>query len=203
MSAQTKTDNHNPEAKLLLRRYFLCKYHAQQPPRVMDCFQGSGFIWNELAKEFTLGSYWGMDIKPKSGRLKIDSARVLEQSGWQADVVDLDAYGSPWKHWMNLCRTFCGSELTVFLTIGVVQFNGVSNYDKSVLRMAGYSLKTRPPNSLGSRLNDHALGFALGFSESNGLTIGELREAFPQKNARYIGLRIEKRCCKDHNDATP
>lgn len=199
MNAQVKTDNHNPEAKLALRRYFLQKYHVAKPPRVMDCFQGSGILWSQLANEFTMDAYWGMDIKPKPGRLKIDSARVLQQNGWSADIVDLDAYGSPWQHWMNLCRTFQGDAVTVFLTIGMVRVMG-GNFDNALLRLAGYTLSKRPPNSLGARLNDHALPFALGFAERNGLAVAEAVEAFPQKNARYIGIRLQNKSVKNDCD---
>src|SRR5438067_975429 len=116
--SQTKTDNHNAAAKLALRRHFLRQLAAQgEAIQVLDCFQGEGVMWKTLRSEFPVAGYWGVDVKPKKGRLKIDSARILEQSGWTQNVVDLDAYGSPWKHFQNLIAT-CQHSVTVFLTIG-------------------------------------------------------------------------------------
>lgn len=69
MSQQTKTDKHYLVAKLLLRRHFLARCHAEKPPRVQDCLQCSGLLWLKLSREFPLDSYWGVDLKPKKGRL--------------------------------------------------------------------------------------------------------------------------------------
>lgn len=189
----TKTDNHNPEAKLELRRYFLRKYHADKAPRVMDCFQGQGLLWEKLSAEFKLANYWGVDMKPKKGRLKIDSARILSQRGWMADVVDLDAYGSPWGHWMQLCETCETDNVTIFLTIGMVKQNGFASMDSSMATMAGCVFKTKAPRTLLGRIVTGTLPFALRHAKERGLDALEIVEAFPQKNARYIGLRMEKR----------
>lgn len=188
----TKTDNHNPAAKLALRRHFLRKYHRRTPPRVLDCFQGSGLLWLKLGNEFDLASYWGVDLKPKKGRLKIDSARILEQRGWEADVVDLDAYGSPWTHWRHLVRTFEGEAVTVFLTVGMVRMGG-GNFDRAVLDLTGCRFQRLSlPNSLGVRLSDHVLGSALGVARDSGLAAVEVQEAFPQGRARYLGVRLQR-----------
>lgn len=187
----TKTDNHNPAAKLALRRHFLRRYH-RRPPRVFDCFQGSGLLWLKLGSEFDLASYWGVDLKPKKGRLKIDSARVLEQRGWEADVVDLDAYGSPWTHWAHLVRTFEGQAVTVFLTVGMVRIGG-GNFDRSVLDLTGCRFRRLVlPKGLGVRLSDHVLGSALGVARDAGLEAVEVQEAFPQGRARYLGVRLQR-----------
>lgn len=97
-----KTDNKDPAAKLELRRHFLRTYHARGPVHVLDCCQATGFLWRTLRAEFAVTSYWGLDLKPKKGRLQLDSVRVLQQRGWNQNVVDVDTYGSPWKHWAAL-----------------------------------------------------------------------------------------------------
>ncbi len=189
----TKTDNHNPATKLLLRRHFLGRYHRDRAPRVLDCFQGSGLIWGQLGAEFPIASYWGVDLKPKKGRLKIDSARILEQEGWAADVVDLDAYGSPWTHWRNLVRTFRGDRVSVFLTFGMVKMFGLSaNCDATVLDMAGCRFSRPLPTSLRSRFNGWALDYALGDARKHELDAVEVQEAFPQGRARYIGVHLTR-----------
>lgn len=97
-----KTDNTNLPAKLDLRRRFLRKYHAEDPANVLDCCQGDGVIWKTLRREFTIAGYWGVDTKRKPGRLRLDSSRILAQAGWLQNVVDIDTYGSPWRHWLAM-----------------------------------------------------------------------------------------------------
>jgi hypothetical protein len=198
---QTKTDNHSPDAKLDLRRHFLRKLRdAGDPIRVMDCFQGSKLLWGQLESEFQIASYWGVDLKEKKGRLKLDSSRILEQEGWNQNVIDLDAYGSPWKHWRNLITT-CKHNVTIFLTIGMVRIAG-GNFDKAVLNLAGIEFrKMKLPNSLGVKLSARALDYALAAAELFKLHPVEILEAFPQNNARYIGIRLEYRPEPKENDA--
>jgi hypothetical protein len=191
--SKTKTDNHNATAKLELRRYFLRKLvEANEPITVLDCFQGEGVMWNKLRCEFPIAGYWGVDVKPKKGRLKIDSARILNQPGWTQNVVDLDAYGSPWQHFLNLIST-CRHSVTVFLTIGMVKIGG-GNCGKAALEIAGLRFnKLKLPGSLGVKVlaDGHRMLFdALALAEMRGFKIGEIFEAFPQKNARYIGLKM-------------
>lgn len=69
----TKTDNAHLEDKLKLRRMYL----DQLKPgfSVIDCCAGSGHIWNQLRQEYEC-QYWGIDVKPKPGRLAAKSERV-------------------------------------------------------------------------------------------------------------------------------
>lgn len=70
-----------------------------------------------LRTEFAIAQYWGVDVTPKSGRLKIDSVRILGQPGLEQNVIDIDTYGSPWKYWFALTRN-AHASLTVFPTSG-------------------------------------------------------------------------------------
>jgi hypothetical protein len=190
MAESKKTDNHNLPAKLELRRYFLRKYHSA-PLSVLDCCQATGRIWSALRDEFATTDYWGVDLKPHKGRLKIDSVRILDQPGWTQNVIDIDAYGSPWKHYFALLRN-CRHDVTVFLTIGMVKIGG-GNYDNALLSVLGLDLKTLElPNSLGARLIDVALQHALCAPSSHGLRPVEAMEAPGDGNARYIGIRLQK-----------
>jgi hypothetical protein len=179
----TKKDNHNPRAKLELRRYFLRKYHDDgQPIHVLDCCQGSGVLWGTLRAEFPVASYWGVDLKPKKGRIKLDSVRVLQQPGWPQNVVDVDTYGSPWKHWAailgNLLR-----PITVFLTIGQWQMGT----DRLILSALGLGRLKVPP---GIAIKLHGLGLQYLLGQA-GAWIVEAIEAISDGSARYIGLRLE------------
>lgn len=192
MAKSKKTDNHDPTAKLELRRYFLEKYHSAEPPHVLDCCQGSGLLWEQLRKEFPVASYWGLDVKRKKGRLKIDSVRVLQQAGWPQNIIDVDTYGSPWKHWRALLLN--GQfPLTVFLTIGsvILAQGGGRSLSKVEAEAIGLgSLKL--PQGFGPRLGIIATDYLLSSPYKAGINIVEAVEAVSHGNARYIGVRLEK-----------
>jgi len=182
-----KTDNHNPEAKLKLRRYFLEKYHADGSARVFDCCQGGGVMWSTIRRTHPVASYWGVDVKPKKGRLKIDSIRVLQQ-GVSQNVIDIDTYGSPWKHWLAMLPKVT-QPVTVFLTIGSTMMKGAT--DSAVMAALGCVFTTLTlPESFYGKLDEIGVNYALargcGFA-----TITEAVEVSSTGNARYIGVRLE------------
>lgn len=185
MAEQTKTDNGNLQAKLSLRRHFLRKYHGAGDARVLDCCQGSAVIWTRLRREFELESYWGLDLKPKPGRLKLDSVRVLSQPGWKENVIDVDTYGSPWKHWKALLPNVT-RPLTVFLTIGQVMMGT----DAVILEAMGLGQLKIPPG-ISSKLHDIAVSYLLTMGCVGGIIPTEVKEAVSFGNARYLGVRLE------------
>jgi len=180
-----KIDNSNLEAKLELRRHFLRKYHADDPPHVLDCCQGSGVLWEQLRKEFAVASYWGVDLKRRKGRLKLDSARILAQPGWPQTVVDVDTYGSPWKHWEAMLPNI-QQPTTVFLTIGQWQMGT----DRHILTALGLRGITIPPG-IARKLHGLSVSYCLARTCVYDIIIVEAVEAVSTGNARYIGLRLE------------
>lgn len=187
----TKTDNANLKAKLDLRRRFLERYHRGSPPRVFDCCQGGGVIWSHLRRDFPVASYWGVDQKPKKGRLKIDSARVLDQPGWDFDVIDVDTYGSPWSHWNAIVRHL-RHDVTVFLTIGLIRMGGGGQLDAEQKQILGITGLKVPP-AIQGKLHGNATEYLLCEAEVHDTTIQELTEAESNGSARYLGIRMLKK----------
>lgn len=184
------TDNSHLESKLTLRRHFLAAYHPNGQRHVLDCCQATGRIWRTLSQEFALDSYWGLDLVPKKGRIKVDSARVLAQDGWMADIVDVDTYGSPWAHWLNLLRTAPG-PVTVFLTIGSgIKGLGGLRCRISTLEKRALGISFKCPDLLATYLRPLIAPAMLGQSLDR-FTVVECLEAFPSESARYIGVRLE------------
>jgi hypothetical protein len=186
----TKTDNFNLPAKLQLRRYFLYKFHRdpKTAPMVFDCCQAEGVIWSNLRKEFEVMSYWGVDLKPKKGRLKIDSARVLNQPGWPFNVIDIDTYGSPWTHWFATLKHLT-RPASVFLTIGIVRMGGGGGLAKEAQRIMGLT-GLDVPQGIQGRLHDLALQHCLGAAADYKLEVVEAIEAVSTGNARYFGIHL-------------
>jgi len=189
-----KTDNTSIEAKLALRRYFLQKYHLDEPPSVLDCCQGKGILWRRLQQEFTVADYWGVDEKPKRGRLRIDSIKILAQPGWPQNVVDVDTYGSPWKHWLAMLPNV-SRPMTVFLTLGVGG-PGRIRLGKPELLAMGMTMPSllSMSGAITHPLNRLATHYCLSKADEIGLTIIEAMEAYETINmwsTRYIGVRLE------------
>jgi len=184
-----KTDNHNPKAKLDLRRYFLTKYHSEHPARVLDCCQGSGLLWGRLRTEFQIERYWGLDMKPKKGRLSIDSSRVLAQAGLDYDVIDIDTYGSPWRHWEALLPNIC-QPVTVFLTIGLVSIGGtpLTKETKEAIGLGELS----PPRAIVAKLQPMAVRYCLARCyDYDTMPVEVVEASAAASHARYIGVRLE------------
>lgn len=195
-----KTDNGALAAKLALRRHFLTAYHLDVLPTVLDCCQGEGVLWTALKKEYALANYCGLDTKPKKGRLAIDSYRFLAAGGWKADVVDVDTYGSPWKHWIEILRA-THPALTVFLTVGHVSMSasGFTQVDTIPLVAAGLSFETLTvPPSLQGKVSDLCVPYALARATAFGWTIVACLEAESPvagrggNSCRYFGIRLER-----------
>lgn len=187
-----KTDNHDPTAKLELRRYFLRKYHADKPPDVLDCCQGGGLLWRELRKEFDVASYWGLDLKPKKGRLKLDSVRVLAQIGWPQNIVDVDTYGSPWKHWEAMLPNVT-RPVTVFLTIG---YGGPSRIRLGRHELLALGITLPRIHQMSGAITHKLAELAITYCVArccDDIILVEAVEAVSDGNARYIGVRLEPR----------
>jgi hypothetical protein len=182
-----KTDNHNPAVKLRLRQYFLNKYHANGSAKVLDCCQAGGVMWTTLRRTHPVTSYWGVDMKPKKGRLQIDSVRILQQPGLSQNIIDIDTYGSPWKHWFAVLPNI-HQPTTIFLTIGSTMFKGAT--DGAALAALGCTFQQQKlPDAFRGKLDEigvsHSLARGCDF-----VTMIEAVEAVSTGNARYIGLRV-------------
>jgi hypothetical protein len=194
MTESKKTDNHDPSAKLLLRRYLMRKYHGNGNARVLDCCMATGFIWREIRKGFPVAEYMGLDLKPKKGRLQIDSARYLEAGGWDHDVIDIDTYGAPWKHWSQVLRHAPG-PVTVFLTIGFIRMGGGGALMTEAISAMGLQSLNVPKGILGA-LNKISVSYCLSECYAYGMIPVEAVEATSTGNARYIGVRLERKGMK-------
>lgn len=190
MSESKKTDNASLAAKLAVRRYMLDRYHPDGQLDVMDCCQGSGVIWNRLLQEYDVLRYWGLDVKRRPGRLQVESSRVLAAGGWTANVVDVDTYGSPWRHWEALTSTL-DHPATVFLTVGFVRIGGghLSELAMNAMGLTPRMCKVAPPALL-SRLSERSVLYSIAAHPEH-VTIVEAVEGERSRNARYLGLRIE------------
>lgn len=183
-----QTDNGNEEAKLTLRRRFLDLYHRDSPIHVIDCCQGNGVMWKTLRAEYPVATYWGLDMKPKAGRMKVDSARLLATPGWVANLIDIDTYGNPWTHWEALLPNVSG-PLTVIMTWGQLAFSPVEG---GSLRSLGIGFDLPTSLGFGRSLCPLAMRARVYEAELRGLRVVD---AVKVEGARgithYFGVRLE------------
>jgi hypothetical protein len=182
-------DNAVLESKLALRRHFLRKYHMAQTPAVLDCCQADAAIWSTLRAEFSV-RYWGVDRVAKSGRLAIDSVRLLGQRGLPYDVIDVDTYGSPWQHWQAMLPNIV-KPTTVFLTLGRMGTT-LATIDSAVLHALGLrTLRTNIPKAILWKMERIAVPACLALAHEWALKISEAVEVYPPApRARYFGLHV-------------
>lgn len=192
MDLKKKTDNGNLIAKIVLREYFLDRYHAGKETTVLDCCEGDGVIWGRLSDGRDCRRF-GLDLKPSPGRLRMDSRRFLLSGNVAYDVVDIDTYGSPWGHWTNLLPRVM-RPMTVFLTCGLVQIFGGNVEDVVRRRMGLVFPSLHVPASLINRLNPIIPERMIGLAWLHNLRIIEAVEALSERRTvRYFGIRLEPR----------
>jgi hypothetical protein len=196
MTASTKTDNANLGSKLALRRHMLKRHHAAGGLRVFDACQGEGVLWGKLRSEFAVDYYYGVDVKPKRGRLAIDSKRVLCQPGLNCNVIDIDTYGLPWDHWVAMLPTIV-EPTTVFLTMALAsqrakQKSGGSTLPKAVKSVLGIPDAWDVSKVFTDQLCRLAAAHYLSMPAANGFRVVEAWESTRSARARYIAVRIDR-----------
>jgi len=93
---QIKTDNSYLNSKINLRVNHL---PDQQSIKVLDCFAGRSRIWKEIKKKSNKNiNVVGIDRISYGSTLKGDNVKYLKGMNLDKyDIIDLDAYGVPFK----------------------------------------------------------------------------------------------------------
>ncbi len=179
-------------SKLHLRRYFLDKYHGDvtEPLRVFEACQGNGQVWSALKREYPL-RVWGVDVKPKKGRLAIDPHRVLREGIGPVDVVDIDTHGEPWSMLEVLLQKNVGN-LTLFLTWGMPKV--ASN--PSTVQKKSVGLPESTPRILAAKATwrlgvECCIGGCLNGKPYQAEEVRAVRMERAGARVRYIGLRLK------------
>lgn len=170
-----KTDNHNLAAKVELRLEALRRAKLARVD-VVDCFAGAGSVWAEVMKSARVDEYTAIEKRPRPGALKMDSERYLGRPGWAHNVVDLDAYGSPWRHFEAAMKN--GRPEIVFLTVGMTI---MGNQQHDALEAIGITFKIPPSfgRAMAPLIERHYLGSFPGIV---------LEAPNPGGNAKYFAL---------------
>lgn len=119
-------DNSDLEGKLTIRRMALEVIHG--PIRVLDCFAGNGNMYKEIWHR--ADKYLGIEKRlarpPGHERgecWKGDnrSAALIERAiaKEKFNVIDLDAYGSPWQVFERVVSLSKETQLVITLTCGI------------------------------------------------------------------------------------
>jgi hypothetical protein len=180
-----KSDNSHLKEKLDLRRHFFRAYHAA-PPRVLDCCHGDGVIWERLRSEFPVKSILGIDKKAGKNIIQADSLRFLRTFDLDYDIIDIDTYGSPWKHWREIIPKIKGPT-TVFMTYGRPWIQA----DPVIAEFMGIPSQT--PCSLLQKLGTIHISYCVAVSYNYGLNVVESIRCAHTHKIEYLGVRLERR----------
>lgn len=178
-------DNQFFQIKLNLRLEYIRRYGGVT---AFDCCQGSMRLWSEILKEYPNIKYFGVDKKPKPGRHKVDSSRILEIENLSWDIVDIDTYGDPWKHYINLCKnTSC--DVTVFLTNGkgAGKLSNVSNTVCDLLH-----IPENTPQTLRLAAVDNNIDRVIHSCIRYGIIATDIIEVKPSDTVCYYAMRLKK-----------
>ena len=189
-----RCDNADIEGKIGLRRYCLKRWHKDRSLRVVDACSGYGRVWTELGKEWDLTSWLRLDARRIGpGIIKIDSRRWLSGISWDADVLDIDTYGEPWRLLQSALYRELTHSLSIFLTDGK-GWGARGGWSLFLSDLAGIPARWRDriPHSC-PLLRAYLDGMAIRLPMQMGWRINE---AFRQKSrfseAVYWGLRVSR-----------
>ena len=91
-----------------------------------------------------------------------------------------------------MAKNYTKIPVTVFMTHGIVMTGG-GNASNTALKSIGLlGLRNKCPNSLLAKAANNSVSYCLSECCAYGIKIIEAVEAFPQRNARYYGLRLER-----------
>lgn len=189
-----KHDNTSLPLKLALRRRLLHPFAEQWPLLVMDCCAGSGLIWKRLRREFAVELYLPFDVKRVKGAVRVDSARWLRDVGVCGSVVDVDAYGEPWRQYRAvLAGEWPQSDLLVFLTVGqgVGSLGKISRAALQALGMKAEWHQSIPPAS--QEIRDLIVDACLTHGAGEEIEFVQAVHASPiGSKTRYFGLWLRR-----------
>lgn len=176
-------DNKGLSEKVAVRMHFVRKFH-QGNAKVFDACQGAGLVWKEIRSRIDVKSYWGVDLKPASGRITMNSLDVLSKP-IKDNVIDVDTYGEPWEHWLKMLPNI-NQPTSVFLTWTSLCMMGMS----TVVKQHVFGGQLQMPPSLYGKLWDYANAMLLTAPERYGLEIVECMESVNKTPSRYIGIHV-------------
>lgn len=126
-----KTNNTNLNSKVYLRTFFMNK---EKEYSVLDCFHGTGEIWNNIKLKGYNVSVIGID-KKENATIKGDNIKVLPGLNLENfDIIDLDAYGMPIKQ-LEIIFDKVKTEKIIYVTYIQTLFGAVDNM---LLEIIGY-----------------------------------------------------------------
>lgn len=115
------TDNSDPAAKVLLRKWLLHEMGGSSNTKVLELFGGLGHIYDAVYTDPPLKEHMAFELRKveRPTWLCGDNRTLLKQhaKGW--DLYDLDAYASPWLLANDVCRMREDGTFAMALTCGI------------------------------------------------------------------------------------
>lgn len=137
---QIKTDNSFLELKIKLR---IDNLPAKQKINILDVYHGQGIIWSKIINQNSKHiAILGMDQKTYNGiiQLRGDNVKFLKKMDLSVyDIIDLDAYGIPFKQLETIFQNRSLQKGTIFFITFIQKYHGAVQY--KLLNYYGYTKK--------------------------------------------------------------
>jgi len=135
---QLKTDNSYLEQKIKLRIDTINLVNKKNI-HVLDCFAGKGLIWNEVKKQFPEHDIRILQIEKVKNKNKLalqgDNLKVMKSLNLkQFDIIDLDAYGIPYKQ----LKEIFNQHYKGYVHVTAIQ-SGMGALPKDMLKELGFT----------------------------------------------------------------
>lgn len=184
--ARTKTDNSHLDGKVKLRILLL-------PPKkrikVLDAFGGKGVIWNTI-RQMTLKDIIVIPLEKEKNKNKKaiqgDNLKIIPSIDIsEFDVIDLDAYGSPYKQIEAVVNNPTFSECVMFTTdIQTMQ----GRAPDKLLEKAGITKRMLDKTpTLFNIFTDQAM-----HNYMHEIGVEKYFEYRPEKNKKYRGFKLKR-----------
>ena len=135
-----QTDNSYLFNKINLRKSCLNK---NKNYIVLDCFAGKGLIWDNIKKDNYFISLISID-KKEQATIKGDNLKVLKSIDLdQFDIIDLDAYGSPFNQLEIILNQKIKNKI-IFFTFIQSMFGQLNRKMLNVLGYTDFMIKKIP-----------------------------------------------------------
>jgi hypothetical protein len=194
MAATDKTDNGDPESKILVREQALA--WAPKDPTVLECFAGEGHmfhaVWHKAARHLGMDTRFHRSAGDPNGECWRGNNEVLLKRAMQVgpwDIIDLDAYANPWPLLRRVLKMSPARELVVTATCGIDRAirNGASDFACAV---AGYPFAY---SGMLTRWYDDVIRWAIAWAQGGtDLQAVEARRRAGRHNPqmRYYAIRF-------------
>jgi len=168
-----QTDNSEIKIKLELRRSLVNDNFL-----ILDCYHGTGELWNTIKKDYNIKIYGIEKEKGKGNGLYGDNVKILKTLDLSKyNIIDLDAYGIPFDQLYEIFNNPTLSDCIIIYTVIQTAQGGIN---KKLLD--SYGITNNMFKKCSTIFKHHGHRAFLNYLNKNG--VNEVSEYFVNKKSK-------------------